>query len=536
MGKTEAAKALAGALDTPLIRLQCYEGLTAAEALYEWNYPRQLLAIRLAEARGETLRDADLFSDGVPARPAAAGRARPSGPASGGAADRRGGPGRRRVRGVPVRAAGRVRGDHPRAGHPAGHVPPGRGADLQPHPRPARRAEAALPVPLDRLPGHRAGRGDHPPPGARRGRRRSPGRWRAASPGCATSTWPSRPAWPRPSAGPRRSSVLGAGPARRGGGGADRRRGAQVRRGPAGGPGGFGDADSRDGDRRAGHPAMAVPSDLADDRGAVRRRAAARRACRPSRAGASGSRPRSRSPGRRTRRALYLCALATLVSGPGRHRVLRARVQRRCSAARARRRPGRSAGRPDARARPTPEDCWPARPARPRTHAGQPGGPGGAVPGQRPAGGAAQAGAGRARQDAEEPEPEARRADRPLWPARAERLAGKDFAELTPAELLMLAGLMRKLTLAVPHAPVPPPPPHAARQAHRPAQPRCGRRGAPAGTRSGWPGRPRPAGRASWSCCATSPGRWSRTRGPCSSCCTAPRAARGPRCSPSPPG
>src|ERR1700689_4192974 len=63
VGKTEAAKALAGAIDTPLIRLQCYEGLTSAEALYEWNYPRQLLAIRLAEARGDSLREADLFSD-----------------------------------------------------------------------------------------------------------------------------------------------------------------------------------------------------------------------------------------------------------------------------------------------------------------------------------------------------------------------------------------------------------------------------------------------------------------------------------------
>ena len=63
VGKTEAAKALAQALDTPLLRLQCYEGLTSSEALYEWNYPRQLLAIRLAEARGETLRDADLFSE-----------------------------------------------------------------------------------------------------------------------------------------------------------------------------------------------------------------------------------------------------------------------------------------------------------------------------------------------------------------------------------------------------------------------------------------------------------------------------------------
>jgi MoxR-like ATPase len=63
VGKTEAAKALASVLDTPLIRLQCYEGLTSAEALYEWNYPRQLLAIRLAEVRGETPREADLFSD-----------------------------------------------------------------------------------------------------------------------------------------------------------------------------------------------------------------------------------------------------------------------------------------------------------------------------------------------------------------------------------------------------------------------------------------------------------------------------------------
>src|SRR6266508_4242289 len=62
VGKTEAAKALASTLDTSLVRLQCYEGLTAAEALYEWNYPRQLLGIRLAESRGVALRDADLFS------------------------------------------------------------------------------------------------------------------------------------------------------------------------------------------------------------------------------------------------------------------------------------------------------------------------------------------------------------------------------------------------------------------------------------------------------------------------------------------
>jgi MoxR-like ATPase len=61
VGKTEAAKALALVLDTPLIRLQCYEGIDAAEALYEWNYPRQLLAIRLAESSGSGLAEEELF-------------------------------------------------------------------------------------------------------------------------------------------------------------------------------------------------------------------------------------------------------------------------------------------------------------------------------------------------------------------------------------------------------------------------------------------------------------------------------------------
>jgi len=63
VGKTEAAKALAAALDTVLVRLQCYEGIAAAEALYEWNYPRQLLAIRLAEAEHQHMADSDLFSE-----------------------------------------------------------------------------------------------------------------------------------------------------------------------------------------------------------------------------------------------------------------------------------------------------------------------------------------------------------------------------------------------------------------------------------------------------------------------------------------
>src|SRR5437764_13182372 len=59
VGKTEAAKALAAALDAPLIRLQCYEGLDIAHAVYEWNYARQLLHIRAAQAG--TVDEAELF-------------------------------------------------------------------------------------------------------------------------------------------------------------------------------------------------------------------------------------------------------------------------------------------------------------------------------------------------------------------------------------------------------------------------------------------------------------------------------------------
>jgi len=63
VGKTTAAKILATVMGTPLLRLQCYEGLTAAEALYDWNYPRQLLSIRLAEARGAGIDESDLYTE-----------------------------------------------------------------------------------------------------------------------------------------------------------------------------------------------------------------------------------------------------------------------------------------------------------------------------------------------------------------------------------------------------------------------------------------------------------------------------------------
>ncbi len=66
VGKTEIAKVLAQTLDRRLVRLQCYEGLDVNSAVYEWNYARQMVEIRLAEAAGETDREAieaDIFSD-----------------------------------------------------------------------------------------------------------------------------------------------------------------------------------------------------------------------------------------------------------------------------------------------------------------------------------------------------------------------------------------------------------------------------------------------------------------------------------------
>jgi MoxR-like ATPase len=64
-GKTELAKVLAQALGRKLIRLQCYEGLDVASAVYEWNYPRQMIGIRLAESQSESKEtlEEEIFSD-----------------------------------------------------------------------------------------------------------------------------------------------------------------------------------------------------------------------------------------------------------------------------------------------------------------------------------------------------------------------------------------------------------------------------------------------------------------------------------------
>ena len=66
VGKTEIAKVLSATLERPLVRLQCYEGLDVASAVYEWNYSRQMIEIRLAEATGEIDRETlgqDIFRE-----------------------------------------------------------------------------------------------------------------------------------------------------------------------------------------------------------------------------------------------------------------------------------------------------------------------------------------------------------------------------------------------------------------------------------------------------------------------------------------
>jgi MoxR-like ATPase len=66
VGKTEIAKVLSGTLGRKLVRLQCYEGLDIASAVYEWNYPRQMIEIRLAEAEGVKSREGleeDIFTE-----------------------------------------------------------------------------------------------------------------------------------------------------------------------------------------------------------------------------------------------------------------------------------------------------------------------------------------------------------------------------------------------------------------------------------------------------------------------------------------
>ena len=161
-GKTALAEAVAESLGLPLIRLQCYEGIDASQALYDWDFPRQILHLRALEASGGTRAGGgreEPVRRPLPARATDPGRA-PGEP--GRPADRRGGPRRRRVRGVPAGGALDLAGDDPRVRHGQGGHAAVRGAHLQPDPRDPRRPQTALPLPLDRPPRPRARAGDRP--------------------------------------------------------------------------------------------------------------------------------------------------------------------------------------------------------------------------------------------------------------------------------------------------------------------------------------------------------------------------------------
>ena len=184
VGKTEVAKALAEVTGGRLIRLQCYEGIDVAHALYDWSYARQLLYIRTLEASRRARRPAatlhELFGrEFLERRPLLDAIEHTTGAA--GAADRRDRPRRRRVRGVPARAAVRLPGHDPRDRHDPGGAAAAGDADLEPHPRAARRAQAPLPVPLDRA------------------SRRSSARSRSCAPACPACPSGWRPRRPRSS-------------------------------------------------------------------------------------------------------------------------------------------------------------------------------------------------------------------------------------------------------------------------------------------------------------------------------------------------
>ena len=195
-------------LKRPLIRLQCYEGLDLAGAAYEWNYARQMLEIRLAEATG-VARDrlaADLFSERFLIRRALLQAIDPGGAGAAGAADRRARPRRRAVRGVPAGGAVGLPDHDSRVRHHQGEGAADRRADVAtarakyttPSSGAASITGSAFPTPSAST---RSCNGACP---ARR--RRCRARSSASSRRCATSSCSSCRASPKRSSGPARCS------------------------------------------------------------------------------------------------------------------------------------------------------------------------------------------------------------------------------------------------------------------------------------------------------------------------------------------
>jgi len=151
VGKTDSAKVLADVLDARLIRLQCYEGLDSATALYEWNYPKQLLRIRLTENQDISVeaREAQIFSEQFLLR-------------------------RPLLDAIAQERAPVLLIDDSRSRHDPREASPGRDPDVEPFPRTIRCLAPALLVPLVELPEPRAG--DNDPTRALAGHRRAPRR------------------------------------------------------------------------------------------------------------------------------------------------------------------------------------------------------------------------------------------------------------------------------------------------------------------------------------------------------------------------
>ena len=196
-------------LDTPLFRLQCFEGIDAAEALYEWNHPRQLLGIRLAEARGAPLAEDDLFGpDYLLRRPLLQAIEHP-GPRPAvlllDEIDRADAEFEAFTFEVLAEAAvtvpelGTIRAAHP----PVVVLTSNRTRDL--HDALTRRCLYHW---ID-YPDARAGGRDRPPAGARQRRVAGRGRRGGGRPGCGRWTWSSRRASPRSSTGSAALDVLG---------------------------------------------------------------------------------------------------------------------------------------------------------------------------------------------------------------------------------------------------------------------------------------------------------------------------------------